>query len=85
MKWLSQLGTCLVSSAARHTIHCSVFKIEFETLLLRSAGTVAAVLFETQNDESEVILRTHLLNRTALAARTLKKVAGTPSINHALQ
>ena len=56
-----------------------------EPLLLRSAGTVAAVLFETQNDESEVILRTHLLNRTALAARTLKKVAGTPSINHALQ
>ena len=56
-----------------------------EPLLLRSAGTVAAVLFETQNDESEVILRTHLLNRTALAARTLKKVAGTPSINRALQ
>ena len=43
------------------------------------------ILCQTQDEQSEVILRTHLLNRTAREARTPKQGAGTSNINCSLQ
>ena len=59
--------------------------ITTKTPPLRSAGTVAMILFQTREEQSEDILRIHLLDRTALEARTLKQIAGTLNINYSLQ
>ena len=62
----------------------SLYRNHHKTLLLKSAGTVATILYQTQDEQSEDILRIHLLDLTALEARTLKQIAGTSKDNHAL-